>query len=331
MYAFQVTEANRPPSLTKTPIPIPAKGEVLLRIHACGLNFADLLMVKGTYQDTPAPPFTLGLEVCGTVVAHGEGVSHPIIGARVAVFGGQGGLAEFGTFPAADCIAVPGQMTSVEAAGFQVAYGTSHLALTRRARLKAKERLVVTGAAGGVGLTAVELGKALGAEVVAIARGEAKLRIAKEAGADHAIDSTRPLEEIVQELKTMGGVDVVYDAVGGDLFDALFRACNREARILVIGFASGDVPRIPANHLLVKNIDVMGFYWGGYLAFNPQALRQSMSELFSLFQVGKLIPHVSHVLPLDRAQDALDLLTNRKSTGKVVVTPQELSNDPKSG
>ncbi len=319
MRAFQVTDFNSPASLVRIETPVPAAGEVLIDIAACGLNFADLLMTKGTYQETPKPPFTLGMEVCGTVTAVGSGVTEPAIGTRVAVFGGHGGLAEHGVFPAALCREIPDTMTAEVAAGFMVAYGTSHLALTRRANLQAGETLLVLGAAGGVGLTAVEIGKALGAKVIAVARGADKLAVAKAAGADHLIDSTT--DDIKSAVKALGGADVVYDPVGGDAFRAALGACNREARVIVIGFASGDVPQIPANIILVKNITVIGFYWGGYLQFSPDALTQSLSELMVLYTEGKLKPHISHVLALERAQEAMDLLESRKSTGKVVVTP----------
>ena len=318
MRAYHVQSHDMPPTLVDLPTPVPAQGEVLLRIEACGLNFADLLMAKGSYQDTPAVPFTLGLEVCGVVTAQGDGVTSPAVGSRVAVFGGQGGLAEFGVFPADRCLDVPDAMTSVQAAGFQVAYGTSHLALTRRAHLQAGETLLVLGAAGGVGLTAVEIGKAMGATVIAVARGDDKCATAREAGADHVFDATA---DITAEVKALGGADVVYDPVGGAAFTAAMRATNREGRIITIGFASGDVPQVPANHLLVKNIDVIGFYWGGYLTFNQPALTASLSDLFEMFAQGRLHPHVSHTLPLDQAADALELLRSRKSTGKVVVTP----------
>ncbi|MEJ6398377.1 NADPH:quinone oxidoreductase family protein [Yoonia sp. 208BN28-4] len=319
MKAFQVTDFSTPAAVSDIAPPVPAKGEVLIDIAACGLNFADLLMAKGTYQDTPTPPFTLGMEVCGTVAALGEGVTSPAVGTRVAVFGGQGGLAEQGVFPAALCRAVPDDMPADVAAGFMVAYGTSHLALTRRAGLQSGETLLVLGAAGGVGLTAVEIGKALGATVIAVARGADKLEVARKAGADHLIDSTT--DDIKAAVKALGGADVVYDPVGGDAFKAALGACNREARVITIGFASGDVPQIPANIILVKNITVIGFYWGGYLKFNPAALTQSLAELLHLYTAGKLTPHISHVLPLENAQDALDLMESRKSTGKVVVTP----------
>ncbi len=319
MRAFQVTDFAAPPRITDIVAPIPSKGEILLQIHACGLNFADLLMAKGTYQDTPKPPFTLGMEVCGTVVAQGPGVTSPAIGTRVAVFGGQGGLAEQGVFPADLCRTIPNEMPAEVAAGFQVAYGTSHLALTRRARLCAADTLLVLGAAGGVGLTAVEIGKALGATVIAVARGAEKLAAAKAAGADHLLDSDT--DDITAGVKALGGADVVYDPVGGALFTAAMKACNREARVLTIGFASGDVPQIPANILLVKNITVIGFYWGGYLKFDPKALTDSLADLMQMYVDGRLAPHVSHTLPLEQASGALDLLAKRKATGKVVVTP----------
>ncbi len=319
MRAFQVTSFADTPSLKDLPDPTPKIGEVLLDIAACGLNFADLLMVKGTYQATPEPPFTLGMEVCGTVIAHGPGVDAPAIGTRVAVFGGQGGMAENGVFPAALCRRVPDGMDDQTAAGFMVAYGTSHLALSRRAQLQKGETLLVLGAAGGVGLTAVEIGKAMGATVIAVARGADKLAIAKAAGADHLIDSTT--DDIKAAVKALGGADVVYDPVGGDAFKAALGACNREARVIVIGFASGDVPQIPANIILVKNITVIGFYWGGYLMFNPQALTDSLAALMQWHAEGKLEPHISHVIPLDQAAEALELMRSRKSTGKVVVTP----------
>ncbi|UWQ18919.1 NADPH:quinone oxidoreductase family protein [Jannaschia sp. M317] len=319
MRGWVVEESGTDPVLRNLPEPSPGPGEVALRIAACGLNFADLLMIKGTYQDTPATPFVPGMEVCGTVIAQGPGVTSPTVGTRVAVFGGNAGLAEVGCFPADRCVPVPGGMAAEVAAGFIVAYSTSHVALAHRARLQPGERLVVLGAAGGVGLTAVELGAKMGAEVVAVARGAAKLDIARAHGATHLIDAEDP--DLRGRLKALGGADVVYDAVGGAGFEAAFRATNPGGRILVIGFASGDVPQVKANHLLVKNIDLMGVYWGGYLAFDAKVLTDSIAALFEMHARGDLDPHISHVLPLDQVPEALDLLRTRRSTGKVVVTP----------
>jgi NADPH2:quinone reductase len=318
MRAYHLPAKGGEPILTDLPRPTPGPGEICLRIAACGLNFADLLMIKGAYQDTPEPPFTLGMEVAGVVEALGPGTDGPAPGTRVAVFGGQGGLADYGCFPAARAVPLPDTMTFAEAAAFQVAYGTSHVALDHKARLQPGEILLVLGAAGGVGLTAVEIGKHMGARVIACARGADKLAVAQQAGADHLIDAAT--DNIRDTCRALGGVDVVYDPVGGDQFTAAMRACNPEARILTIGFASGEVPQIPANHLLVKNITVMGLYWGGYLKFRPEVVTDSMSTLFGWYAAGHLRPHVSHLLPLEQAAEALELLRTRKSTGKVVVT-----------
>ena len=318
MRAYQLTKKGATPALTDIPIPEPKTGEIALRIAACGLNFADLLMIEGQYQDTPEPPFTLGMEVAGTVTALGPDTDGPAPGTRVAVFGGQGGLAEHGCFPAARAVALPDEMSFTDAAAFQIAYGTSHVALSHKARLQSGETLLVLGAAGGVGLTAVEIGKLMGARVIACARGAEKLDVARQAGADHLIDAET--DDIRAACKDLGGVDVVYDPVGGDQFKAAMRACRPEARLLTIGFASGEVPQVPANHLLVKNLSVMGLYWGGYLAFRPEVVTESLATLFGWYEADHIRPHVSHVLPLERAGEALELLRNRKSTGKVVVS-----------
>lgn len=317
MRAFQVSKIGESAEVLDIEIPSATLGEVRLKIATCGLNFADLLMQTGQYQDTPPTPFTLGMEVAGTIDALGEGVQGPAIGTRCAVFGGKGGLADYGCFDARMAIPIPDAMSMTEAAAVQIAYGTSHVALGYRANLQAGETLLVLGAAGGVGLTAVEIGKLIGATVIAVARGKDKLDVARKAGADHLIDAG--VEDLRGALKALGGVDVVYDPVGGDLFQAAFRACKPEARILSIGFASGDVPKIPANHLLVKNITVMGFYWGGYPKFKPAVIADSLRQLFAWYEDGKLHPHVSHVLPLEQAADGIELLRARKSTGKVVI------------
>lgn len=317
MRALQVTEFGVAPALMHLERPEPGPEEVRIRVDACGLNFADLLMMKGEYQDTPALPFTLGMEFAGSVEAVGERVAlRP--GQRVAVFGGHGGLAEAALVRADACVPLPDTMPSVDAAAFQIAYGTSHLALAHRGALKSKEKLLVLGAAGGVGLTAVEIGAALGADVIAVARGAEKLDVARAAGAQHLIDASDP--ELKEKLKALGGIDVVYDPVGGDLAQLALRACKRGARYLVIGFASGTVPEVKLNHLLVKNIALHGFYWGGYLGFDPAALRTSLAELFDLYTQGKLKPHIGLQTDLDGATEALEKLRRRETTGKVVIT-----------
>lgn len=318
MRAYRIDEIGQPPALRTVTLPPPGPGELQLAVAACGLNFADLLMIEGRYQEKPTPPFTLGMELAGTVTAVGQGVSGFGAGDRVAAFAGQGGLAEAANVPATRCMKLPEAMDFVTAAGFQIAYGTAHLALDRKAGLQAGETLFVTGAAGGVGLTAVEIGKRMGARVIASARGAEKLEAARQAGADLLIDSDAP--DLRGQLKALGGVDVVYDTVGGPAFLEALRAARPEGRLLAIGFAGGEVPQVPANLLLVKNLSVIGLYWGGYLTFRPDVLTASLATLAGWIAEGSLTPHVSQVFPLDRVAEALETLRSRRSTGKVVVT-----------
>lgn len=317
MRAMQVTAYDQPLSLQELEMPVPQKGQVLVEIETCGLNFGDLLIIKGTYQEKPPLPFTLGMELAGKVVGVGEGVSHLKEGQRIAAYTGFDGLGEYAAIPAEICVAIPDMMSATDAAAFLIAYGTSHVGLDYKAHLKPGERLLVLGASGGVGLTAVELGKLMGAEVIACARGAAKLDVCRAAGADHLVNTET--DDIREAVKALGGADVVYDPVGGDQFKSAMRACNPEARLLPLGFASGDVPQIPANILLVKNLSVLGFYWGGYARLNPAVLTESFKQLFAWYAEGELKPHVSHVLPLEQANEALELLRTRKATGKVVV------------
>lgn len=318
MRAYQIAALDAPAALVHTDPPRPAQGEVLVEIAAAGLNFADLLMARGQYQQKPPLPFTLGMEAAGTVAALGPGTEGPPPGTRVIAVGGHGALADQGVFPAGGVTPIPDSLPFERAAGFPIAYGTSHIGLARRARLQPGETLLVLGAAGGVGLTAVEIGKLMGARVIAVARGADKLAICAAAGADHLIDSET--EDLRAAVKALGGADVVYDPVGGAQFNAALRATSPEGRILVVGFASGEVPQVPANHLLVKNIDVIGYWWGGYTRFNPAAIGESLETLLGWFAEGRLKPHVSHLLPLERAGEAYELLRSRRSTGKVVVT-----------
>jgi NADPH:quinone reductase len=316
MRAMQILAYGKALRLAEIDRPEPGPGEVLLRVHACGVNFADTLMAQGRYQERLEPPFTPGMEVCGTADALGPGVEGIEPGARLAAFPGRGGFAEFATAPAESCVAVPAAMPDEAAAGFVIAYGTSHVALTRRAGLERGETLLVLGASGGVGLTAVEIGRLLGARVIAVTSGPEKAEVARAAGAHHVLDRDADLRA---EVKALGGADVVYDPVGGALFDAALRACNPGARLLPIGFASGQVPQIPANILLVKNLAVHGLYFGGFARLRPDAVRGSLERLLGWYAEGRLKPLVSHVLPLEEAEAALNLLRSRAATGKVVV------------
>ncbi len=317
MRAYVLNDFASPPELKDIPEPQPGRGMVKVKIHACGLNFADLLMARGEYQERPPLPLVLGLELAGEVVALGEGVTEPAPGTRVLAFAGGGGLAEWGVFPADRVLPIPQAMPFEVAAGFAVAYGTSHLALTHRGRLRAGETLLVLGAAGGVGLTAVEIGAALGARVVAMARGEEKLAVAKAAGASVLIDSETPDPRAA--FKGLGGIDVVYDTVGEPLASAALRALRPEGRHLIIGFAGGKVPQLPANLLLVKNIEVIGVYWGAYASFAPRVLFDSLREMLAWYEQGRIRPHIGQMLPLDRVAEGFALLRERKATGKIVI------------
>lgn len=309
------------PRIMTTALPPPAAGQVCVEIHAAALNFADLLMVEGRYQDTPAYPFVPGMEGAGIVTAAGPGCTlRP--GTRVAV-NAMGCLAEAGLFHEADCLPIPDAMGFDAAAGFQVAYGSSHLALSLRAGLRAGETLAVLGAAGGVGLTAVEIGAAMGARVIAVARGADKLAVARQAGASVLIDSDET-PDLRAALREAGPVDVVYDPVGDAPGLAAFGALRAGGRFLVIGFAGGKPPALPLNHALVKNIAIHGFYWGGYRSLDRQALRNSMEALFAMFSEGRLHPHIDRIMPLEDLDQAYAALRARQVSGKLVIRPHGL-------
>ncbi|TVP73686.1 MAG: NADPH:quinone oxidoreductase family protein [Rhodobacteraceae bacterium] len=317
MRAFVLEAIDSPAAFREIAAPTPGPDEVLIDVAACGLNFADLLMQRGKYQERPALPMTMGMEFAGTITAIGDKVTDLRPGMRVAAFTGQGGLAQQAVCAAQRCVPLPDAMPFTEAAGFLVAYGTSHLVLDHRAHLAPGETLLVLGAAGGVGLTAVEIGKAMGARVIAVARGADKLAIAKAKGADICLDSDGL--DLRSELKALGGVDVVYDAIGEPLATPALRALRPEGRFLAIGFAGGEVPQFPANILLVKNLTVIGLYWGGYLTFAPDKLTGSLATLLNWYGEGKIVPHQSHILPFAQTAEGLELLRSRKSTGKVVI------------
>jgi NADPH2:quinone reductase len=323
MRAVLCKELGGPEKLVLEEVPSPPlrEGTVRIAIHAAGVNFADILLIAGQYQDKPPLPFTPGMEVGGVVSEVGPGVSRLKVGDRVLASVGRGGYAEEVVAEADIVHRIPDKMDFVTAAGFPVAYSTSHGAFAWRGRLKPGESVLVLGASGGVGLTAVEIAKAMGASVIAAAGGAEKLAVAKRAGADHLIDYSREdLRDRVKEITGGRGVDVVYDPVGGDAFDQSLRCIAWEGRLIVIGFAAGRIPAAPANLILVKNIDVIGFFWGSYRRYKPHLMGESYQQLFRWFDEGKLHPHVSHRLPLDKVGDALNLLKTRKSTGKVVLT-----------
>jgi NADPH:quinone reductase len=317
MRAWLVPEFGSDPTLTSVAEPFPVKGEVVVRVEAVGLNFADMLSIQGKYQVRQVPPFIPGMELAGVVEASGPETTGPEPGTRVLATCPCGALAERISLPAQRLTPLPDAIGFAEAAGFPIAYGTSHLALTHKARLQPGETLFVTGAAGGVGLTAVEIGKRLGARVIASARGAHRLAIARDAGADVLIDSDAP--DLKDTLKAEGGVDVVYDVVGGQAFDQALRACKPDGRLLAIGFASGEVPQVPANLLLVKNLTVSGFWYGGYETLAPRLVADSLAQLLRWRAAGLLRPHVSHVLPFEAFPEGLALLRDRKATGKVVI------------
>jgi len=308
-------------SLEEVTLPSPGAGELRIRVRACGLNFADMLMVRGLYQEKPEPPFTPGLEIAGEVLETGPKVKTFRPGDRVVALVQRGGLAEEAIAPAATTLPLPDTLNYETAAAFPVAYGTSHLALTHRANLQPGETLLVHGAAGGVGSTSVEIGKKLGATVIATASTQQKLNVARVCGADYLINSGEEnIRDRVRDITGGKGADVVIDPVGGEVFDASLRAINFEGRIVVIGFACGTIPQIPANLLLVKNISVLGLYWGAYSWKRPEVLAASMQQLLAWLADGTLSPHIGARYPLSQAADALKSLADRKAVGKVVVT-----------
>lgn len=303
------------------PSPPLQPGSVRIRVRAAGVNFSDTLITKGKYQVKVEPPFTPGMEAAGEVVEVAAGV--PLaVGTRVATLLDYGAYAEEIVVSAERVVPIPDAMSYETAAGFMVTYGTSHVALRHRAGLRAGETLLVHGAAGGVGLTAVEIGKRIGAKVIATASDDRKVQIARDHGADHGIN-TRENPEFRDEVKSLSGgrgADVVYDPIGGDIFKQSLRCIAWEGRILLIGFASGEVPQIPANHMLVKNCSAVGVYWGAYLQKDPQVLVNAHRELFAWYEEGALRPHISASYPLETGVEAIRALAERRTTGKVVIT-----------
>ncbi|HEU5374852.1 MAG TPA: NADPH:quinone oxidoreductase family protein [Ktedonobacteraceae bacterium] len=298
----------------------PGHGQVVIAVKACGINFPDTLIIEGKYQFKPEMPFSPGGEVAGVVQEIGAGVEHVRVGDRVIAFTGWGGFAEEVLVEAGKLIPIPEQMDFVTASAFVMVYGTSHYALKDRAKLQPGETLLVLGAAGGVGLAAVELGKAMGAHVIAAASSAEKLAICREHGADELINySSEDLKERIKTLTAGRGVDVIYDPVGGPYAEAALRGMAWEGRHLVIGFAAGDIPRIPLNLTLLKGCSIVGVFWGSFTARDPQRNQEHLRELVRWFLEGKLRPHISATYPLHRAADALNDMLARKVTGKAVL------------
>jgi NADPH:quinone reductase len=304
------------------PSPVLAEGKVRIAVKAAGVNFPDILMVEGKYQVKPQLPFIPGLEVAGEVMECGAGVAHVKPGDRVLAFARSGGgFASEIVLPAAIVTPIPAAMDWTSAAAFPVAYGTAHFALEYRGKLRQGETLLVLGAAGGVGLAAIEVGKFLGARVIAAAGGASKLAICREHGADEIIDYTSEnLRDRVLALTGGKGADVVFDPVGGASFEQSVRCIGWEGRILIIGFASGDIPKVATNMILVKNFSVVGVVFGAHSDRFPDDTRARLGKLLQLYGEGHFKPRVHKAYPLDQAATALAEMTGRRVVGKMVLT-----------
>jgi NADPH2:quinone reductase len=320
-----------PESLVFEDVPAPdAKpGHAVISVKAVGVNFPDVLMIEDKYQAKPPRPFSPGGELSGVVKAVGEGVTNVKVGDRILANTGWGGMAEEILLPANRLWHIPDTMPHDTAAAFILTYGTSYHALTDRGHLKAGETLLVLGAAGGVGLSAVELGKAMGARVVAACSTQEKVDLAIAHGADAGVvygrgpfdrDGQKALGALFKEAGGAEGFNVIYDAVGGDYAEPALRSIAWEGRYLVIGFAAGEIPKIPLNLALLKGCDIVGVFWGTWAARNPELFAKSIEELLALYAAGKVKPHVSERFPLARGAEAIAHLGSRQAMGKVVVT-----------
>jgi NADPH:quinone reductase len=306
--------------LEDVPSPRPGQGEVVVSIKAASVNFPDVLIIQNKYQFKPPLPFSPGSELAGVVKEVGAGVTNVKAGDKVIAFTTYGAFAEEVTTEALRLLPMPEGMSFEQAASFILTYGTTDHALRDRGQLKPGETLLVLGAAGGVGVAAIEIGKALGARVIACASSEEKLAVCREHGADETIDyAAEDLRERIKALTAGHGVDVIYDAVGGPYAEPAFRSIAWRGRHLVIGFAAGEIPKLPLNLALLKGASVVGVFWGDYTRREPQAFAESARQLARWFREGKLKPHVSARFPLARAAEAMNLLASRKAKGKVVV------------
>ncbi|MGK0494707.1 MAG: NADPH2:quinone reductase [Maribacter sp.] len=322
MKAIRCNSYGPPSSLTLEVIAElkPGKKEVLVRVRACGINFPDTLIIQGLYQFKPDLPFTPGSDVAGVVKAIGEDVKHLKIGDEVFGFVAHGAMAEEVLVPANACFPKPKQMEFPVAASFMMAYGTSFYALKDRAKIQKGETLLVLGASGGVGLAAVELGKLMGAHVIAAASSDEKLELCKHYGANETINySKEDLKSAIKALTKNKGVDVIYDPVGGSYSEAAFRGMAWNGRYLVVGFASGEIPKLPLNLPLLKGASVVGVFWGGFAMGQPKENMQNTMTLMQWYAEGKLKPHIDKIYSLEHAPKALEAMMQRKVKGKLVV------------
>lgn len=303
--------------------PVPAAGQVLVDVHAASINFPDALMVQGLYQVKPPLPFTPGAELAGVVSAVGEGVNRLKVGDRVVCSTGTGAFAEQAVVDAAKAIPLPEGMDYAAGASFVLVYGTSLHALQTIGKLQPGEAVLVLGAAGGVGIAAIEIAKAMGARVIAAASSDEKRALAKQSGADETVDYTQPdWRRDVERLTGGQGANVVYDAVGGDYAEPALRATAWRGRYLVVGFAAGDIPKLPLNLALLKERAILGVFWGAAMAREPQQLMADLTQLAAWFQAGKVKPPVTEQVTLDQAADAIGRLATRRAMGKIVVLPR---------
>ena len=307
------------------PVPTPGAGEVLITVKAASVNYPDVLMIQKKYQVQPELPFIPGSEVAGTVAALGDGVANVQVGDRVIAFVGLGGFAESVVTKAAGLIPIPPQLDDATAAAFTLVYGTSHHAVVDRGALQAGETMLVLGAAGGVGLSAVEIGKALGARVIAAASTDEKLAVCKAHGADVLINySTQDLRAAIKDATGGKGPDVIYDPVGGIYAEPAFRSIGWRGRYLVIGFANGEIPKLPANLMLLKGASLVGVFWGDFARREPKANAAAMQQMMGWVAEGKLRPLVSARYSLADTAKAFNALAARQATGKVVIEPGRL-------
>ena len=323
MKAVLCKQYGPPESLTfeELPSPWPGAGEVVVAVKAASVNFPDVLIIQNKYQFKPPLPFSPGSELAGVVKEVGAGVTNVKAGDRVIAFTTYGAFAEEVKTEAGRLLPLPEGMDFASGAAFLLTYGTSDHALRDRGALKPGETLLVLGAAGGVGLAAIEIGKALGARVIACASSEEKLAVCRSHGADAGIDYAKEdLRERIKALSDGRGVDVVYDPVGGPYTEPAFRSLAWRGRLLVVGFAAGEIPKLPLNLALLKGASVVGVFWGDFARREPREFAASVRQLGAWFHAGKLRPHVSQTLPLERAAEALKLMAARQVKGKLVLT-----------